>query len=46
MTEIAEKIRKAVEDTTFPEVGNMTCSIGVTLIRNEDTFESAFERVD
>ena len=46
IAEMAEKIRKAVEDTEFPEIGKMTCSIGVTTLKDEDTFESAFERVD
>ena len=43
---LAEKLRQAVEDMTFPNVGKMTCSVGVTVIKDDDSFESAFDRVD
>ncbi len=42
----AEELRKNVEDTEFPEVGHLTCSIGVTQIKEGDTFDDAFKRVD
>ena len=44
--EKAEEIRKAIESAKFPEIGAITCSIGVTALKDEDTFENAFERVD
>ena len=39
-------MRKAVEETDFPTIGRMTCSIGVTMLKDEDPFELAFGRVD
>ncbi|MCR5342508.1 MAG: GGDEF domain-containing protein [Butyrivibrio sp.] len=42
----AEELRKNVEETDFPEVGHLTCSIGVTQIKEGDTFDDAFKRVD
>ena len=44
--EIADKLRQAVEVKDFPNIGKMTCSIGVTQLKDEDTFEDAFDRVD
>lgn len=44
--ENTEALRKEVEFSDFPEIGHITCSIGVTEIKKEDTFEKAFERVD
>lgn len=44
--ENTEALRKEVELSDFPEIGHITCSIGVTEIKKEDTFEKAFERVD
>lgn len=46
VTEKAEIIRKAVEDSTFVDVGKLTCSIGVTEVKKTDSFEDAFDRVD
>ena len=42
----AEELRKAVEDGTFPEVGKMTCSIGVSQLKDDDSFNELFDRVD
>lgn len=44
--EIAEKFRKDVEAYEFPEIGHITCSIGVTELKPEDTFDEAFDRLD
>ncbi len=44
--EFAEGLRKSVEKEDFDEVGKLTCSIGMSSIRAEDTFETIFERVD
>lgn len=46
ISETAENVRKAVETATFVDVGNITCSIGVTEVKKTDSFEDAFERVD
>ena len=43
---LAEKMRKAVEEFEFPEIGHITCSIGVTEITGEDDFQEAFNRLD
>jgi diguanylate cyclase (GGDEF)-like protein len=42
---IAENIRKKVESEKFEEVGNVTCSFGVTLYTNEP-IEQTIERAD
>ena len=44
--ENAEVLRREVEFSDFPEISHITCSIGVTEVKKEDTFEKAFERVD
>ena len=44
--EKAEELRKAVESGQFPEIDRMTCSIGVTLVKNDDSFDTLFDRVD
>ncbi|MCR5686636.1 MAG: GGDEF domain-containing protein [Lachnospiraceae bacterium] len=46
IAQMAENLRGAVEDRTFPEVGKMTCSVGATRLKDDDTFESVFDRVD
>jgi len=42
----AEKIRKALEAFRFDEVGQVTCSLGITEVADGDTLESAIERAD
>jgi len=44
--ENAESLRREVEFSDFPEIGHITCSIGVTEVKKDDSFEKAFERVD
>ena len=44
--ELAEDLRKQVEEYKFPEVLSITCSIGITEVKKDDTFEGAFDRVD
>ena len=44
--EMAEQLRKEVEEYEFPEIGHITCSIGVTELKNNDTFKDAFNRLD
>lgn len=44
--ENVEALRRKVEFSDFPEIGHITCSIGVTEVKKDDTFEKAFERVD
>ena len=44
--EVAEKFRKDVETYEFPEIGHITCSIGVTELKTDDTFDEAFDRLD
>lgn len=43
---MAEKLRKTVEESDFPEIGHITCSIGVTELMVGDTFTEAFNRID
>ena len=43
---MAEELRKEVEKATFDNIGHLTCSIGVTDLRKNDSIETAFERMD
>lgn len=43
---IAEKMRKALEDLAFPNIGTVTASFGVTHYINQDTKHTMFRRVD
>ncbi|MCQ2469759.1 MAG: GGDEF domain-containing protein [Ruminococcus sp.] len=43
---IAEKFRLLIADTPFKTVGNFTCSIGVTEVKENEEATNAFERVD
>ena len=44
--EMAEDFRKKVEEHRFPDILQITCSIGVTELAKNDTSEEAFTRVD
>lgn len=44
--QVAEELRFAVEKESFGKIGHITCSIGVTAINAEDTFDDAFNRMD
>ncbi|MCR5088634.1 MAG: GGDEF domain-containing protein [Oscillospiraceae bacterium] len=44
--ETAEQLRRKVSGTEFPVTGSVTCSIGITEIKETDTLETAFERMD
>jgi diguanylate cyclase (GGDEF)-like protein len=43
---MAETLRKNVDEYAFPEIGHITCSIGVTEIKAEDDFKASFDRLD
>lgn len=43
---LAENLRKTVEEQEFPEIGHITCSIGVTELNSDDDFNGAFNRID
>ncbi|SMC08972.1 GGDEF domain-containing protein [Nitratiruptor tergarcus] len=43
---VAEKLRRKVEEYTFPEVEQVTCSFGVTALKNNDTIKSFIVRAD
>ena len=42
----ADQLRRSVETQEFPKVGKLTCSIGVTQLKDGDSFDQAFARVD
>ncbi|MBR6985125.1 MAG: GGDEF domain-containing protein [Ruminococcus sp.] len=44
--ELAELLRSTIEKEPFNRVGHLTCSIGVTDIRPDDSFKTAFDRMD
>ncbi len=43
---LAEKLRAAVESSDFPTVKNITVSLGVTILQEEDNFDELFKRAD
>nr|MCR5734835.1 GGDEF domain-containing protein [Lachnospiraceae bacterium] len=43
---LAEKLRSTVADTSMPGAKRITCSIGVTEVKENDRFEDVFERMD
>ncbi len=43
---VSEKIRQRIESHVFDVVGSLTCSIGLTQVRPDDTPESLSDRVD
>lgn len=43
---VGEKIRNMIESTSFDDVGQITCSIGITEVSCEDTLHNAVERAD
>lgn len=43
---LTEKLRKRVETEKFQVVETLTCSIGATMLRPDDSFESWFDRTD
>ena len=42
----AEMIRRQVAEEPFETVGSITCSIGCSVLQQEDTAETWFERTD
>ncbi|MCR5616698.1 MAG: diguanylate cyclase [Clostridiales bacterium] len=42
----AEELRRKVDDYMFPEIGHITCSVGVTEIFGGDSMTEAFNRID
>lgn len=44
--ELAEKLRRLIEEFVFAEVGTVTCSFGVTQFQDGDTAETLTSRVD
>ena len=44
--DFAESIRKRVEEAEFNKAGHITCSIGITRIKDDDSFDEAFDRMD
>ncbi len=42
----AEKLRKTIAEEDFGEVGHITCSVGVSQLNNDDSFEDVFDRMD
>ena len=43
---LAEQVRAVVDDTTFSTVGRVTCSFGVTALREHDTVDKLIYRAD
>ncbi len=42
----AERLRQTVEDYYFEEIGNLTISIGIVELQNDDNIDLMFKRVD
>lgn len=45
-TELAEKIRKAIESVDFPVVGRKTASFGIAKVRTDEKIDAAIQRAD
>lgn len=43
---VAEKIRLAIEAYDFGQAGNITCSIGITAVQDDDSLSEVIERAD
>lgn len=43
---LAEALRKRIEQTRFPVIGTLTCSLGVTVMRAGDQLSELLQRVD
>lgn len=43
---LAEKLRLSVENISFPQIGHVTISLGVSTFEKDDTFRDIFKRVD
>ena len=43
---LGEDIRTLVAGETFGNIGQLTCSIGITTLNQNDTFDDAFNRMD
>ncbi|HAT50183.1 MAG: diguanylate cyclase [Nitrospirae bacterium] len=43
---LAEKLRRIIESETFPRVGKVTCSFGISQARREDSIRTLTERAD
>ncbi len=43
---LAEKLRICVEEADFPDVGSISCSIGLAELHPEESFETLFRRAD
>lgn len=46
VNKIAEEVREYIEKKMFNIIGNMTCSVGVANVDNNDTVKDAFKRLD
>jgi diguanylate cyclase (GGDEF)-like protein len=44
--ELAQQLKQKVADSTFDKIGKLTCSIGLTEIKEGDTSPVLFDRVD
>jgi diguanylate cyclase (GGDEF)-like protein len=44
--ELAEKLRRLIEEFVFDEVGTVTCSFGVAQFQDGDTAEALTSRAD
>ena len=42
----AEGLRKNVAESDFGEAGHITCSVGISRLKNTDSFEEVFDRMD
>ncbi|MDP3466606.1 MAG: diguanylate cyclase [Sulfuricurvum sp.] len=43
---LAEKLRLAVDHASFPEIGHVTISLGMSRFEQDDTFSELFKRAD
>lgn len=46
IAQLGEKIRKDIESYSFPDIGNVTVSMGIAEVNNDDDSVSLFKRAD
>lgn len=44
--ELAEQLRQKIAETDFEKAGKLTCSMGLTEVKTDDTLQIVFDRVD
>jgi len=44
--DFADDLRREIEEADFGEAGHITCSVGISQLNDEDSFDDIFNRMD